>query len=130
MAGHLLDTSIAILLRDGDPDTIRRAQGLMGAVAISAIGRVELEGGVDADPMQATRRRERLDAFLQGVTVLPFEDRHAAAYSRIVAARGYSRRKVIDRMIAATAIVHDITLVTMNGADFADVPGLKLEAWG
>jgi predicted nucleic acid-binding protein len=32
-------------------------------------------------------------------------------------------------MIGAQAIVHDATLVTMNAADFADIPGLKLLAW-
>ena len=32
-------------------------------------------------------------------------------------------------MIVATALVHDLTLVTMNGADFNDIAGLKLEVW-
>jgi len=32
-------------------------------------------------------------------------------------------------MIAAAALVHDLTVITMNGNDFRDVPGLKLEIW-
>lgn len=51
----------------------------------------------------------------------------ANRYADIVAVTGFSRRKVIDRMIAATAIAHQLTLATMNGADFANVPGLNLE---
>ena len=48
----------------------------------------------------------------------------------IVAERvGYSRRKLLDRMIAAQAIVHRATVVTMNPDDFADIPGLDVLAW-
>jgi len=34
-----------------------------------------------------------------------------------------------DRMIAAQALVHRASLVTMNADDYADVPGLSLLAW-
>jgi predicted nucleic acid-binding protein len=46
-----------------------------------------------------------------------------------VAAAGYSRRKLLDRMIAAQALVHRAELVTFNTGDFSDVPGLKLCVW-
>jgi predicted nucleic acid-binding protein len=32
-------------------------------------------------------------------------------------------------MIAAQALVHRSTLVTLNAADFMDVPGLELLSW-
>lgn len=32
-------------------------------------------------------------------------------------------------MIAAQALVHRATIVTLNPGDFADVPGLDLSAW-
>jgi predicted nucleic acid-binding protein len=32
-------------------------------------------------------------------------------------------------LIASTALVHDLTLVTHNGHDFASVPGLRLADW-
>lgn len=32
-------------------------------------------------------------------------------------------------MIAAQALVHRATLVTMNASDFADIAGLSLLAW-
>jgi predicted nucleic acid-binding protein len=47
----------------------------------------------------------------------------------IVEAAGYSRRKLLDRMIAAQALVHRATLVTQNPNDFQDVPGPGLLAW-
>ena len=42
---------------------------------------------------------------------------------------GFSRRKVLDRMIAAQAITYGATLVTRNGDDFRDILGLRLLEW-
>ena len=61
--------------------------------------------------------------------MLAFDDAAADAYRGIVEAVGYSRRKLLDRMIAAQALVHRATLATQNAADFSDVPGLDLLAW-
>jgi tRNA(fMet)-specific endonuclease VapC len=61
--------------------------------------------------------------------VLAFDDAAADAYSTIVADLGYSRRKLLDRMIAAQAIVHRATLVTMNAANIDDIDGMTLLIW-
>jgi len=126
---YLLDTNVAIHLRDGDSDITARVVALRGALLLSVVSRVELEGGVYRDPAQAHLRRPRLDVILDIVPVLAFDDAAADAYRTIVEAAGYSRRKLLDRMTAAQALVHRATLVTMNGADFQDVPGLSLLAW-
>ena len=42
---------------------------------------------------------------------------------------GFSRRKTIDHMIAATALANGLSLITLNAQDFRDVPGLLLEIW-
>ncbi len=126
---YLLDTNVVIRLRDGDPLIAGRIAALDGAILTSIITRVELEGGVYRDPNQAALRRPRLDAILQAVPVLPFDDTAADAYRDIVAVAGYSRRKLLDRMIAAQALVHRATLVTQNPADFQDIPGLDLLVW-
>jgi len=34
-----------------------------------------------------------------------------------------------DMLIAATALVHDLTLVTHNVRDFHRVPGLRIQDW-
>jgi tRNA(fMet)-specific endonuclease VapC len=126
---YLLDTNVAIHLRDGDETVTSQLAALEGAILLSVISRVELEGGVYRDPAQAGIRRPRLDAMLAALPVLAFDDAAADAYRQIVEAVGYSRRKLLDRMIAAQALVHRTTLVTLSAADFRDVPGLDLLSW-
>jgi tRNA(fMet)-specific endonuclease VapC len=125
----LLDTNVAIHLRDGDPAVTRQVVALQGAVLLSIVTRVELEGGIYREPTHAPLRRARLDAILSAIPTLAFDDLAAETYARIVASAGYSRRKLLDRMIAAQALVHRATLVTFNADDFSDVPGLSLLAW-
>jgi tRNA(fMet)-specific endonuclease VapC len=126
---YVLDTNVAIHLRDGDEAITARIADLDGAVLISIITRVELEGGVYREPAYIKVRRARLDAMLDAIPTLAFDDVAADTYGQIVAHVGYSRRKLLDRMIAAHALVHRATLVTLNPDDFADVPGLELLAW-
>ena len=125
----LLDTDVAIHLRDGDEVVTAKVAALTGAILLSVVSRVELEGGVYRDAAQAIVRRPRLDAILAALPVLAFDDTAADAYRKIVESAGYSRRKILDRMIAAQALVHRATLVTRNAADFRDVPGLDLIVW-
>lgn len=126
---YLLDTSVAIQLRDGD----RAFRSLLATVdetpSISAITRVELEGGVYANAALADRRRKAVDALLREFIVLDLTSEVAEIYGTIVAQTGFSRRKIADRMIAATALAHKLTLVTLNGRDFRDVPRLELVEW-
>ena len=125
----LLDTDVAIHLRDGDEVVTAKVAALTGAILLSVISRVELEGDIYREPAQAGVRRPRLDAILAALPVLAFDDTAADAYRQIVESAGYSRRKILDRMIAAQALVHRATLVTRNAADFRDVPGLDLMVW-
>ena len=125
----LLDTNIAIRLRDGEAHVVRKIAALAGPILLSIVTRVELEGGVVRDPAMAGLRRPRLDAILDAFPVLPFDEAAADAYRRILEVAGYSRRKLLDRMIAAQALVHRATLITQNPRDFQDIPGLDIEMW-
>ncbi len=125
----MLDTSVAIPLRESEPVVLQHIEGLGGDLLISAVTRVELENGVYRDPDLAASRRALLDIILESLLVIPFDDECAALFERIVGVLGWSRAKTIDRMIAATAIVSDATLVTMNGKDFRGIPDLKLIEW-
>ncbi|MGE3302343.1 MAG: PIN domain-containing protein [Hyphomonadaceae bacterium] len=126
---YLLDTNVAIHLRDGDPVVTQKIATLDDAALLSVVTRVELEGGVYRETAFAAVRRARLDVILAAIPVLPFDDASADAYAAIVAHAGYSRRKLLDRMIAAQALVHGARLVSRNAGDFSDVPSLEVVVW-
>ena len=126
---YLLDTNVAIHLRDGDPVVTAKIAALDDAILMSIVTRVELEDGVHRDPAEAPARRARLDTMLGAIPTLAFDDASADACAAIEARSGYSRRKLLDRMIAALALVHRATLVTMNADDFSDIAGLSVQAW-
>jgi len=115
-------------MRDGDLAVLAVLRSLAVPGLLSVVSHVELEGGVDRDPSQAGRRRARLDRLLSSLTVVAFDSADARAYGSVVQAVGYSRRKLIDRMIAAQALVRNATLITANPDDVRDIPGLKLLA--
>lgn len=96
---------------------------------MSAVTLVELRGGVANDRSTQRLREPLLAAMLRFVPVLPFTAAEADVYGEIVRQTGHDRRRVLDRMIAAQAIVAKLPLVTMNGRDFADIPDLDLEIW-
>lgn len=126
----MLDTSVAIALRDHDPATLDRIELLGEKLVLSVITHVELEGGVySSAPLDKVARRAALDELLRTLPVIEFDEQSADTYGRILATTGFSRRKVLDRLIAAQALCEGATLITFNPADFRDVPGLSLLEW-
>jgi tRNA(fMet)-specific endonuclease VapC len=85
--------------------------------------------GVYRDAAWTSVRRARLDTILSAIPTLAFDTTSADCYATIVAQTGYSRRKLLDRMIAAQALAHRATVVTTNADDFSDIPGLPILRW-
>ena len=125
----LLDTSVAILLRDGDPAISTRIAALERLPILSVLTVVELEGGVADSRAGRDTRRKGVDTMLELLRVLPFGAPEAARYGQIVQELGFSRSKIIDRMIAAQALSVGAAVATLNLRDFKGIPGLQLEDW-
>lgn len=77
------------------------------------------------------RRLHNVETLLQGFTALPVTWAVAHTFGKIRAPLMDIGRPTgeLDLLIAATALVNDLTLVTHNQRDFADVPDLPVADW-
>lgn len=77
--------------------------------------------------MRRTRLERWFDAGVQRLHCLPWEAEHGLRWAKLVAALRVSGRgmPVKDSLIATTALVHDLVVVTRNRADF-EKAGVKI----
>ncbi len=71
------------------------------------------------------------DVVLGRMWILDVDVRAATAYGelRVLAERAGGPRGDFDLLIAATATVHDLVVVTRNRRHFDDLPGVRVEDW-
>lgn len=130
----LIDSSIFIRIeRSGQ--TLESLLERLGdeAVKTSAVTASELLQGVHrADSTLRREQRQRfVERVLRTVPVIPFTLEIARSHSRLWADQVKSGTLIgaHDLLIAATAIAHDLTLLTHDKRHFARVEGLKLTLW-
>ena len=126
---YLLDTNVISELRRPRPHGALLAwlRALPDAdIHLSAVTIGELQAGVEMtreqDPAKAAEIESWLEQVAQTYNVLPMDAGTFRAWARLMHRR--SDDLIEDAMIAATAIVHDLTVVTRNGRDF-DRLGVK-----
>ncbi len=128
---RLLDTNICVYMINRRPPQVlaRLADFPAQGLALSAITGAELMFGVAKSG--SARNRAALEKFLLPFDLLPFDAAAMQAYGPLRA--DPQRRGVpigaMDMLIAAHALALDAMLVTNNSAEFARVPGLRLENW-
>lgn len=123
MSRYLIDANSAIYAFSGAFPAMRARfeSAEPGDIAISTISFAELAlGSQHGKPPPA----EALEAFVAVVPILPFDEAAARAYAKLP-----FKRARFDRLLAAHALSIEATVITNNEADFADVPGLKVENW-
>jgi tRNA(fMet)-specific endonuclease VapC len=127
---HLLDTNICSAYLKGDGRVFNRFIQHGGGLTVSAIVVGELYSWV----FRAKTKADRLPGLAQmlaDIQILPVDHEVARKFGEIRAALLDQGRPIpeIDLMIASTALVHDLTLVTHNVRNFEHVPGLRVEDW-
>ena len=126
----LLDTDICSAFMKGNGKIQNRCIQHGGQLAISVATLGELYTWVSRAKAPA-ERAQGLKDLLSDVVVLDANFDIAQKFGESEAAmldRGLAIRE-FDLLIAATALVHDLTLVTHNVQDFVNVPGLKIDDW-
>jgi predicted nucleic acid-binding protein len=99
---------------------------------VSALTVGELIKGLHQLERRSAGRALHLRTWLDGLRadyadrVLPIDTAIAEAWGRLAAVRP---RPVVDGLLAATALVHDLTLVTRNARVIADAGVRVLDPW-
>ena len=129
MNGYLLDTDWVIDLLNNQAPAVQALPTLTAAgVAISLITYGEtFEGAYYARNQSAAL--VALQRFLAGVQLLPLSPPIVEQFGILRGALPRNHRQQVgdlDLLIAATAITHNLTLVTRNVRDFRLIPGVYL----
>jgi tRNA(fMet)-specific endonuclease VapC len=128
----LLDTNTCIEILRGKQAVVlaRYASCARSDIALSAIVRSELQAGalLSAKPDE---NRQVVESFCALYSCLPFDalaaDVHAQWHVRL--RRTGQMIGANDLMIAATALVHGLTVITHNIHEFQRVTDLRIEDW-
>lgn len=128
----LVDTNVFI---DSENQRLDLHQTLIpwgNAVFIAAVTASELLAGIRFAKTQADmiKRQTNVEAVLSTVPMLDFDSNVARVYAELCADALQNKRRskvqTHDLQIAATALVHDCTVLTTNLNDFEYIPGLSV----
>jgi tRNA(fMet)-specific endonuclease VapC len=127
---YLIDSDIVIDNLFGQPVAVSLVTDLKrSGIAISVISYMEVREGL-AGGRNPQRASQGLKRFLRGTRLLVVNRRIAESASTLRLQLRQQKRQVneraLDILIAATAIEHNLVLVTRNNRDYQDIPGLKL----
>ena len=127
---HLLDTDVASAYLQGDRQVFNQFVQHSGGLYISIVSLAELYSWVYVADTPA-KREEGLLSMLSDVTVLQLDDHIARKCGQVRAAlqRQGTRVPTLDMLIAGTALVNDLIVVSHNQRHFRLVPDLRLEDW-
>ena len=131
---YLLDTNVVSELRRPYPDqsVLRWIAGVPGdQLFLSAVTVGEIQAGIEITREQDVAKTTELEAWLDQVLssygVLPMDAATFREWARLKHRK--SESLIEDAMIAATANVHRLTVVTRNVRDFEELGVAVVNPW-
>jgi len=130
LASFLIDTDWVIDHFNGIATVTRRLQALRAqGLALSIISVAELWEGVhfSKDP---ARSEAMLTEFLSGVVILGIDEEICRSFGQLRGSLRSAGKLVgdFDLLVAASALRHDLTLLTNNRRHFERIEGLRIES--
>jgi len=127
----MLDTDTCIAIIKRHPIDLKKLRSKsIGQVGISSItlGELAFGGEKSSRPKDA---RAALDEFLLALEIVAFDEHAAIRYGEVRASLTRRGKPIgpLDTLIGSHAHVIDVTLVTHNTREFAQIEGLRLEDW-
>ncbi|HEU0079079.1 MAG TPA: PIN domain-containing protein [Longimicrobiaceae bacterium] len=131
--GILIDASVLIQHERGNLAVGRQFAGRDDDFFLSVVTASELLHGVHraTDPAMKARRSAFVEAVIQRFPILEIDLPTARTHARLTADLAAIGRPIgpNDIWLAATAIAHGLSLVTINVREFSRVAGLNVESW-
>ena len=129
---YLLDTYVISDFIKNEPGTqTRLKQTPPTAIGISIITVMELYYGLVLNLQRAQKVESTIAQFLAAITIIPFTQPEAQQAAQIRARLKIQGQPIgpYDILIAATALEHQLIMVTANQREFDRVFGLQTENW-
>jgi predicted nucleic acid-binding protein len=130
----LVDTNVISEARRGAEPAVRWLRSIdPRAIRLSVVTLAEIARGIALKQARDPNSAAHLSQWLQRLRrnhagrILPITDEIALEWGRLSAQRP---RGAADAAIAATALVHGLTVVTRNVLDFEDTGALLVDPWG
>ncbi len=141
MKGFLVDTNVlSEFSRKGPPDQRVKnwlTVAIPGSLYVSVLTLAEIRRGIELLP--TGKRRDQLEQWLENDLLGSFDDANVLPVTKAIgdcwatlSARSQGKGiqpSVIDGLVAATALEHDLTLVTRNVKDFDQLGVALFNPW-
>ena len=120
--GYLLDTNAVINYLDGSlPESGKKMldEIVDEDATVSVITKIETLGY----NFKSFAEQNLIETFIEGSTILDLTDE---IVNQTIAIRKTKKIKLPDTILAATALVYDLILISWNTSDFKNIQGLKV----